>query len=195
MNPRKLNQRVEILTLKNLGNNYSWEKASIIWAEVTALDKINIFSKVGIGAKSFKFVIRKRDLTLHNAFKWRDNHCFITDIKDMGRLYLEVTAAMIEPRACTVTRSEIVKNSLNRPVESSPVTITFPGCLVEKYLGHKQQIPQVINEIAYVLVTPKSINLEIGDLIEIKEDVFNIKVAHVLDEYKNEYEIFLKKDG
>lgn len=195
MNPGELRDRVEILSLENLDKVYTWEVLDTVWAKVEIIDKINIFSKIGIGVKSAKFIIRKRMLTLHNAIRWQGRHYFITDIKEIDRLYCEVIAAQIEPKTCIATRVIPTKNELNRPVPGEPQMIaTFPGYLVEKYLSYQQQEPQAIQEITYVLVAPKVIELETADLITIGEETYSIRIPHNLDEYKNEYEITLTKD-
>lgn len=194
INPGELKQRIEVMCLKKWGNKYSWRTSDTIWSKVEASDKTNIFSKVGIGVKSYKFTIRMRDLTLHKAFKWRGRFYFLTDIKEINSMYLEVTAAQIEPRICTVTRTKTTKNELNRPIVNTETVTTFPGCLIEKYMGYAQQKPHAVNEVTYVLVTPKNINLSSGELVNIDGTTYNVQITHILDEYKNEYEITMKKD-
>lgn len=194
MNPGELNQRIEVLCFKKWGTKYSWKSSATIWGKVEVLDKINIFSKVGIGVKSYKFTIRGRFLTLHQALNWRGRFYFLTDIKEIDRMYLEVTAAQIEPKLCTAVRTTTIKNELNRPVTSSEIFLTFPGCLTEKYIRYNQEKPQAINESTYVLVTPKSVILSAGELVKIEDIIYNIQIVHSLDEYKNEYEISIKKD-
>jgi head-tail adaptor len=195
MNPGELRHRIDILTLKNVENVYTWEVLDTIWAKAENLDKTNIFSKVGIGVNSAKFTIRKRTLTLHQAVKWQGRHYFLTDINEIDRMYCEVKAAQIEPKTCIATRKIFDRNELNRPVPGDPQTIaTFPGYLVEKYLGYQQEKPQAVQELTYVLVTPKVIELKTADLITIGEKTYNVRIPHCLDEYKNEYEITLAKD-
>lgn len=196
MNPGELNQRIEILTLSNTEHMYSWNMSDRIWAKAEILDKINIFSRVGIGAKSVKFTIRKQELTLHNAFRWKGSHCFLTDIVEIDRMYYEVTAAMIEPKICIVKRTgEPVLDELNRPVYGEPTVLTFPGCLTEKYLGHTQGIPMATIETRYVLVAPKVIELAVGELVTIDNVAYAVEVPHTLDDYKNEYEIAARSDA
>lgn len=196
MNPGELKHRINILALSRVDRVYTWEVIDTVWAKYEDLNKTNLFSKVGIGVKSAKFTIRKRNLTLFEAIRWQGKHYFITDIVEIDRMYLEVTAAQIEPRVCIAKRITSVKDQYNRPIPSEPEIIaTFPACLVEKYLGYQQQKPQAMNEITYVLVTPKIIQLEVGDLVEIGEDTYNVQIVHELDEYKNEYEITINKEA
>lgn len=196
MNPGILNERISVLELNQNGNSYDWQETSSLWAKVEQLNEINIFSKTGLGAKSIKFTIRRhKELTLHNAFAWRGKHCFLTNINDIDRAYYEVTAALVEPVTCTVMREGEPKlNELNRPVYGEPIIITFPGCLTEKYMGHVQNEPMTTKEIRYVLVTPKPIKLNCGELVTIDNLTYYVLITHELDEYKNEYEIMYKGD-
>jgi len=194
--PEELRESVEVLGLQSSGSVYIWNKNRTMWAKVEQEQKKNLFSQVGIGVKSIKFTIWKQNLSLNNAFSWQGKHCFITDINEIDRMCLccEVTAALIEPKTCIATRFVTTKNELNRPVTTPQPVSTFPGYLVEKYMGYAQQKPQAVSEIQYVLVTPKIITLELADLIEIDGETYNVQIAHTLDEYKNEYEIVVKKD-
>lgn len=191
MNPGEINRKISVMALKSTGNTYYWEQTSNIWAKVEQLKGNNLFSQVGIGVKSIQFTIRKMSaLSLHNAFQWQGKHCFLTNINEYGRGFYEVTAALIEPKSCIILRTDKpTKDSLNRPVYSMPEQISFPGCLVEKYTGHKQDNPMSIIEMRYVVVTPKVIELVIGELITIDNVNYEVLVKHTLDEYKNEYEI------
>jgi head-tail adaptor len=197
VNPGELKDRISILELKQYDNTFTWELNTKIWANAEQLNGSNLFSKVGIGVKSIKFTIRKRNnLTLHNAFTWQGKHCFLTDMVEKDGMYYEVTAALIEPRLCTIVRTpEPTKDELNRPVYSNPYNISFPGCLVEKYMGHTQGNPMNTTEEIYVLVTPKAIEINTGELVTVNSIVYNVLIVHSLDEYKNEYEIMVKEDA
>lgn len=192
MNPGELNEKVYVLKMKKIDNTYSWEQVSSLRAKTERLTSNNLFSRVGLGAKSVKFMIRKkRDLTLHDAFYWNGKHCFLTDIVDIDRMYYEVTAALIEPVLCTVERNkEPILGELNRPIygESSH-TIKFPVCMTEKYVKQIQEQPMTTIESCYVLVTPKVIELINGELVTINDVAYEVLVSHTLDDYKNEYEI------
>lgn len=194
INIGELNKRISVLELQKNGMNYSWEEARKIWAKYENLNKKNLFSQNGIGTKSVKFTIRAQNLTLSNSFRYKNDHYFLTDITEADRMYYEVTAAKVEPKICTVTRMVTTKDKLNRPETKPQKLMTFPGCVVEKYMGYKQEKPQTVSEIQYVSVTPKLIKLELADLIEIEGVTYSVQVTHTLDEYKNEYEIVRKSD-
>lgn len=196
MNVGELNERITILELIKDGMTYSWKQNSTIWAKCERLNASNLFYKIGLGTRSIKFTIRKRKgLTLHNAFLWQGKHCFLTDVKEFEQSYYEITAALVNPQNCSVEQTgDPTLNELNRPVYGNSVNLVFPGCLVEKYIGHTQGAPMAFMKIRYVLVTPKSINLNIGELLTIDEVCYTVLIPHTLDEYKNEYEIKVKED-
>lgn len=188
-----MNEKISIMELQG-GPVYNWAEVDSIWAKGEVTDKTNLFSRVGLGAKTTKFTLRRYPVTLHNAIKWRDRHYFISHITDDGKMNIEVTTSQIEPRACIAKRTTTTKDELNRPVLGTEEIATFPGYLIEKYQGYYQQQPQAVSEVVYVLVTPKIIVLEVGDLVQIEAETYNVQIPHMLDEYKNEYEIALTKD-
>lgn len=191
-NPGELNEKIYVLKIKELESTYLWEKDSYLHAKVEQLTSNNLFSRVGLGAKSVKFTIRKKsNLTLHDAFSWKGKHCFLTDVVDIDRMYYEITAALIEPVLCTVERTkEPILGELNRPIyDESLHTIKFPACMTEKYIKQIQEQPMTTIESCYVLVTPKVIELINGELVTINDVAYEVLVSHTLDDYKNEYEI------
>jgi hypothetical protein len=52
-----------------------------------------------------------------------------------------------------------------------------------------------VNETRYVLVTPKIISLNTGELVTIGDATYAVEIPHTLDEYKNEYEISVRSDA
>lgn len=197
MNPGELKERISLLSIKQLENTYTWEILSKIWSKVEQLSGNNLFSKVGMGANSIKFTIRIRsDLALHHAFLWQGKHCFLTNINEIDPGYYEVTAALVEPKVCSIKKTgEPKRNGLNRPIYDEPVMVTFPGCLIEKYLGQTQNKPMAYTETRYVLVTPKIIDLDEGEIVIIEETPYTVLIPHILDDFKNEYEIMVKEDN
>lgn len=194
MNIGELKDKIQVLALANKDNAYSWSTEANIWAKVEPIRGYNIISKIGHSVKAMKFTIRKRVLTRHQAISWRDKHYMLTDIDEINRMYYEVTAGEIEPVQCSASRDVATKDELNRPILDRQALGSFPAYLVEKYYAHKQETPRAVTDITYVLVTPKAIMLEAGDLVTIASDVYYVWLVHQLDEFKNEYEIFISKD-
>ncbi len=194
-NAGEISEKTRVLSLVKDNEAYRFNRGPIVMARVEYTDRVNIFSKVGIGAKTIKFHTRKPNITLFNALEWKDKHYFISDIKEHNRAYLEITTAQIEPRECKYIKNTTIKDELNRPKSSLETVLTFPGYLIEKYLGYQQLAPQAQNDMTFVLVTPKVIKLEVGDLIKIGEKTYNVRIVHDLVEYKNEYEINIVKEA
>lgn len=195
MNPGELKEKISVAVLVPDGNNFIWESQKITWAKAETLNTKNIFSNIGMGARTVKFVVRKQNLSLHNAFTWKGNHCFITAINEESRLYYEVLTAIVTIKECHIKREpDPIYNNLNRPVYSEPTLITFPGILTEKFLGNIQEQPMTTIETRLVLVTPKLIKLEEGELVTIDEKDYEVLLAHTLDEFKNEYEIISRRN-
>lgn len=184
-----------ILELSQQGDTYEWQESGRIWAKSEPQSKTNLFSKVGLGKKSIKFTMRKRPLTLHDAIRWQGKHCFLTDIREVDRMYLEVTAALIDPVPCIAFHTGNTLDAMNRPTFQDTRIAAFPGFLTEKYLGFEQKEVHAETQTTYVLVTPKAIVLQSGDVVQIGTDSYTVRIIHTLDEYKNEYEIAMGRDN
>lgn len=111
-------------------NTYAWKVERNTWAAAEQDARKNLFSSVGIGARGMTFTIRKsRTLTLHNAFLWRGQFCFLTSIVDGAPGFQVVKAALCEPVDCIQDADRV------------PQGCRFPGVLTEKYVGHEQLDP------------------------------------------------------
>ena len=78
-------------------------------------------------------VLRRQDLTLHNALLRGEQHLFLSAILPEGRLHLRVQAALVEPVTCLATRTEDTVGEAGRPTTAETMRMTFPGVLTEKY--------------------------------------------------------------
>lgn len=174
-----MRDRIAILEtiFESENNRYTYAVSRHRWAEADQTEKTTIFSKVGIGARGVTFRMRyDPNLTLHNAILWNGKHCFLTSILPDGRLHMIVQAALVEPTLCRAS------------VDETEPGAWFTGFLTEKYMRYEQGAPLALNEITYVLVTPKQVELQRGSLVEIAGCDYNVDLAHILDPYKNEYE-------
>lgn len=197
-NPGTLKDRIKVLSIGLEDNNYRWIEESPIWSKAEYTGKKNIFSNFGYGEKQIKFFIRKRNLSLHNAFIWQNKHCIITDILEVERRYMEVNCAIIEPKECRVTRCNDTTqlDEYNRPIDGEEdYTITFPSIMVEKYIKQTAEEPMSTVESVNILITPKVIVLINGEIVNIQGIDYEVLVSHTLDEYKNEYEIRVRKES
>ena len=111
---------------------------------------------------------------------------------------MEVQAAVVTPAACVATRREDTIGEAGRPVHKETMRVSFPGVLTEKYVRYEQEENHAESDVGYVLVTPKPIALLPGDLVAVQEGpaegTYHVTARHVLDEYKNEYELAWRGD-
>lgn len=195
----KLDKPAQVLELRENGDGvWTWEPIRRAWANITFQPKSNLFSQVGVGARDAAVIIRRQPLTLHNALRLGERHLFLTSITDRGRGHLDVDAAVVEPVSCTATRTEDVVGEHGRPVTAETMRLTFPGVLTEKYARYEREETHAETETSYVLVTSKPIALKAGDLVTVQEGpakgTYHVAVSHVLDAWKNEYEIVWRGD-
>ena len=81
-----LKERVEVLELAAVEGGWAWESVRRTWAEAELTDRTNLFSKVGIGARDVRLVLRRQSLTLHNALRWKGRHQSVgTDTSKMSQ--------------------------------------------------------------------------------------------------------------
>lgn len=160
--------------------------------ETTA--KTNLFSKVGIGARTVEFTMRApARLTLYNALRRNDLFYFITSIVPEDLILSRVTTSNTQLFNWTLYHGETDDGVYADSYEAMK-QFTFPAPCVEKYMKYAQEIPMAQTEISYVIVTPKAIKLEVDDILKSSIGAFVVQACHTLDEYKNEYEIYRKGD-
>ena len=175
----RLGERLDVLELLKMphedeeGSDYTWEQVRRTWAGAELMLKPNIYSVHALGAAGVSFTMRRQAINLDNAIRWRGQHCLITSIRPLGRLYLFVEAALVVLSQCR-----------------NPKTgDTFPAVIAERYVGHQQQEPMAVNVHQRVLVTSKEIRLTPGKLVEVDGVPWPITTPYELNPYKNEYEI------
>ena len=195
----KLDQPLEVLELREIAAGvWEWVALRRAWAQVEQTAKTNLFSKVGVGARDAAIVLRRQSITLHNALRWRGQHLFLTSITQQDRNHLDVAAALVTAVACTAQRYTTKVGAGNRPEKAEQPPVTFPGILTEKYVQYEREDTYAKARRGIVLVTSKPIRLREGDLVTVKDGpaaaVYNVQACHVLDEYKNEYEMEFSRD-
>ena len=194
-----LSERLELLELqKTAEQTWEWVPIRRIWAKVEQTAKTNLFSKVGVGARDAAVVIRRQSLTLHQALRWKGQHLFLTSITNRDRMHLDLQAALVSVVRCVGQGYTTTVGPGNRPVKQPGPERTFPGVLTEKYVRYETEDSYAKAKRLLVLVTPKAVELLEGDLVTVTEGpaaaVYNVQASHVLDEYKNEYEIMFSRD-
>lgn len=178
----KLRDVLQVLELaENPEGTWTWQKVRKVRGQVELSTGRNLFSTVGIGARGAEIILRRQDIALHNALLWGEQHLFLSAILPEGRLHLRVQAALVEPTECQADMDQ-------------RGGIRFPGILTEKYMKWEQPEPYSVNRLAYVLVTPKPIQLQRGSLVGVSGINYEVQLAHTLDPYKSEYEIVRTED-
>lgn len=195
----RLDKPAQVLELRETSPGvWEWVDLRRAWANITLSGKTNLFSKVGVGARDAQIIVRRQALTPHQALRWGERHLFLTAVTERGRNHLDVSAAVVSPVTCVAEGYTTVVGAGNRPQKVPKEPKTFPGVLTEKYVRYEPQESYAKSVRALVLVTPKAVQLEEGDLVTVREGpaqaVYNVQACHVLDEYKNEYEILYSKD-
>lgn len=161
-------------------DRWEWRLVRRAYAKAEISNRLAIFSNTGVAGRETTFTLRRQGLTLRNAIFWRDEFYFLTSVEPLGPAHLTVRSAKVRLRyQCRGVQA------------GTGLEITFPAVAAERYQGHRQEEPMAQNEVSLVLVTPKAIALKLGSLVDLGDGQppFWVKVAHLLDGDKNEYEI------
>lgn len=150
---------------------WEWQTVRRTWGQVTLTERKSVYSVHGIGAAGVTVILRRQPLTLDNALRWRGQHCLITAIRPLGRLYLSIDAALVELSQCRDTVTDA----------------TFPAVMTEEYVQHQQLEPMAVDTHRRVLVTPKAVRLAPGPLVEVDGTPWPVLTPYELDPHKNEY--------
>ena len=189
----ELRKKAELLELRfdKAKNAYFWGVRRTSWASIAYEEKNNLFSSVGIGARSANIVLRPdRLLTLHGAMCADGHFLFLTSIiLSDDRSRQEIRAAVCESVTLTAKpQSRKGRDALNRPTALAVQEFTFPGVLTERY--YRSTADEVYRgEVQQrALVTPKAVELRAGDLVRQGEEApYTVRQVLDLDPYKNEY--------
>jgi head-tail adaptor len=201
MNPGMLNKRISIQKLISSKIEYEsflWELESKLWAHKKVENRRCVFSKFGMSSDTTTVFTVRFNKNLNKNFSIVHENDFyiivsIIDTEDKKQIQ-EVTAAKVILKTCEIIRLVSEKGLLNRPKDELKKIYEFPCCLAEKYIRNIQENVQSIIDETYILITPKGINIDNGDLAVIDGVTYNILTSHTLDEFRNEYEITVKKE-
>lgn len=178
----RLNERVEVLelvkTTDESGSAYAWEAVRKTWAQAELSARPNVYSVHALGAAGVSFTLRRQPLDLDSALFWRGQHCLITAIRPLGRLYLAVEAALVVLSRCR-----------------NPQTgEEFPAVMTEEYVRHRQLEPMAENCHRRVLVVHKGVKLRPGSLVTVDGVEWPVMTGYELDPHKNEYVLERTRD-
>ncbi|MEG1777836.1 MAG: hypothetical protein RR209_02570 [Angelakisella sp.] len=172
-----------------------WRDSGCIWTIAEKDKKASLYSKFGQGGLGVTFKMRKCGITPSNAILWRGQHCLITDIRELEHMYYQVSAAITVQKACELTRVSSVIGKDGMPKTHMAPPIVFPGCLSEKYMAYRELTPMDASEHLLILIVPKKIKMQAGDLLRIDGERYAVQLCHELGEYQNEYEIIRKRES
>lgn len=189
MNAGKLDQRIELLTLEQQETRYQWRLQTRLWAWAEQKEGRNIFSQQGKAAPRVEFVLRRRKLTMHQALRWRGQHCFLTDIRPEGSQHLRVGAALAPVVQCFYLKKAQLPDENNVLRQQRQQQMEFPACLAEKYTGYQADLPDTRANASLILATPKAILLETGRSVELLGKLWRVTACHTLADFQNEYQI------
>ena len=197
-----LDDKVEVLTLQKSGDEYRWERERLVWASVSTDSRSNVFSSVGTAAMGVTVTMRNDGrFDLSKAMRWAGKFLFPTAIEvGEARDRVAVKAAVCDfVSPCTATGYTTVLGEGNRPQKVEKTPLTFPGIVTGKWSGYERNDTHAAEDNVLVLVTPKEIMLEVGDLVTIQEAilqaVYNVQKRHLLSGVnKNEYELAYSRD-
>lgn len=197
-----LDDKVEVLTLQKSGDEYRWERERLAWASVVEDRRRNVFSSVGTAAMGVTVTMRNDGrFDLSKAMRWAGKFLFPTAIEvGEARDRVAVKAAVCDfVSPCTATGYTTVLGEGNRPQKVEKTPLTFPGIVTGKWSGYERNDTHAAEDNVLVLVTPKEIMLEVGDLVTIQEAilqaVYNVQKRHLLSGVnKNEYELAYSRD-
>ncbi|PKM71514.1 MAG: hypothetical protein CVU91_13405 [Firmicutes bacterium HGW-Firmicutes-16] len=196
-----LDAKMTVLSLESESDSsgnitYGWLPYHETWGTYELKQARNIFSAVALGARTVEITLRRQPISLDNSIFRGERQLFITQIDDTATPHFTtLTTALIDPVNCSVEQETFKKNDLNRLISDGIKKTTFPAWMTEKYLGRTQAEPQVVLDTMYVLITPKVVELEAGDLVTVEEKTYKVYIAHTLDDHKNEYEIARKDEA
>ena len=196
-----LNQKVRVLACTPMDEEktaWEWTEVRKAWAAAEPVEGTAVFANSGVGGRKVVFTLRRQRLDPSNAIRWRERFCLLTSVAPLGPGHLTVTAALVEPVECVAVQTNTTVGPGNRPQERETMRASFPAVLTEKYSRYEREETHAGQSLTLVLVTVKDILLQAGDLVTVQggtaAGVYNLQAAHVLDPYKNEYEIVREGD-
>lgn len=192
----ELRERVSILTLaeKEDGSGWEWQESKKTWAKVEQTGRRSLFSTVGVSRPEWRVSMRRQPLTLFQALRWRDRFLFLAEQTFPDRGHMELSAVQTDIVDCTVRRTKVERDAMNRPTLTTDCVLSFPACLTEKYSGFSQGDTHDTLTQTLVAICPKAVTLQAGEVVTIGDARYRVQIEHTLSEYKNEYEITREED-
>ena len=96
----RLNERLEVLELRDTAQEgasaWAWETVRRTWAAYELAARPSVYSVRRLGSAGVRFILRRQGISLDSALWWRGQHCFITAIRPLERLYLSPSIFQVQ---------------------------------------------------------------------------------------------------
>lgn len=153
------------------------EEKGTFWAQARPTGRRSIFASFGLAAEEYEFVTRCNTALPGDTLRMNSTDYFVTSAEREALSWYKVLAARVALSSCRRGNT------------------AFFGVLTEKYAANNDEEAYRSDERTVILITPKLAILREGDEVEIDEkSVYIVRLAHDLDPYKNEYEIWGRRD-
>ena len=153
------------------------EEKGTFWAQTRPTGKRSIFASFGLAAEEYEFITRCSSALPCDTLRMNGIDYFVTSAEREALSWYKILAARVTISSCRRGNTE------------------FFGVLTEKYAANNDEEAYRSDERTVILVTPKLAMLREGDEVEIDaKSVYIVRLSHDLDPYKNEYEIWGRRD-
>lgn len=179
MNIGEFRETIEVYEAQESNEDILLQKTFSIPAKVKLTGTRGIWSSYANMGEKVEITLRKDEITQNNLLKWNGTDLWIYGIDEKTYGFYTISAC----------RADIAV--YKREDESKII-----GAITEKYERYSEPRDEYGSiEQLMLLVTPKLVKLRSGDLIKSSAgEWYTVQVAHDLDPYKNEYEIWRRAD-
>ena len=171
-----MSRKIQILDYTLTAQGYKWQAGRSVWASTARASRRALFSTFGMSTTDTMDIVCHELLPLMQCVQIGDRKAFITEAVIESHQRFRMTAAFADVYACSY-------------ITNAGETVAFEGLLTEKYTRYAEVNPYAVTDITCVLVTPKEVEIDHGKVIRIGDHDYHMTVRHLLDPYRNEYEV------
>lgn len=192
----RYNDLIQVQQFSFDGTLGTWQTIGTLYAAKEDKNRLTVYAQHATAKRmSSTFYVRNEmEITMQHRIIWDDAPYMISGINAKGTEMLEIVGVEAYYVDCVVERQVEVYDALNRPQSVKSLVYRIPAILAEKYVEYIKDEQKGENEISYILITPKIINIIAGDIVKIDTDNYVAVLGHKLEPYHNEYEIRRQAD-
>lgn len=191
IDPGELRHRVEHLEYGAGG----WQSMRTLWCAREGAGQ-TVYAPHAARTEGDRFTMRFRGINPGHALRCEGQEYLVAEVDGDSPAAILVTAARVQFVDCIRRSPETNRaNAYNRPTRTGTANAAFVGVLAEKYAGWAQETPGVALENAVLLITAKGVTLESGDLVAAGGRDYSVRACHLMDRWKNEYELVEERDA